>query len=53
MPWPLSAFADEIDPSLDIQLEELRKHGVSQIDLRSIEGVNVLSLNAPEITEAF
>ena len=41
----LSAFADEIDASLIKQIEVLKKHGISYIELRSIEGNNVSSFD--------
>ena len=37
----LSAFADEIDPKLDKQIQVIQKHGIGYIELRSIEGKNV------------
>ncbi len=38
----LAAFADEIDPSLDVQIEHCRRNSVTHIELRSIDGKNVL-----------
>lgn len=40
----LSAFADEAADSLDDQLTSLRKGGMSWIDLRNVDGVNVSAL---------
>jgi sugar phosphate isomerase/epimerase len=45
----ISAFADEISPDLTEQLENLELHGIGGIDLRSVEGKNVLSLTDKEI----
>src|SRR5580704_15471298 len=42
---PLSGFADEIDPSLDVQIETLKKLQIPGLDLRSVDGVNVLDLS--------
>jgi sugar phosphate isomerase/epimerase len=42
--FPLSAFADEVSPDLETQVEVLAKLGVQGFDLRSIENVNVLDL---------
>jgi sugar phosphate isomerase/epimerase len=39
---PLSAFADEISPDLDEQIRVCLAHGVSHIELRGVDGVNVL-----------
>lgn len=39
--FTLSAFADEIDPSLSKQIEVLKKHNISHVELRSIEGKNI------------
>lgn len=44
MKFTLTAFADEVSPNLDEQLSALTAHGVSGIDVRSVEGVNVLDL---------
>ena len=41
----LSAFADEISPSLAEQVRVLEELGVSGLDLRSVDGVNVLDLD--------
>lgn len=37
----ISAFADEIDPKLEIQMDVCQSHGIRHIDLRSIDSVNV------------
>lgn len=37
----ISAFADEIDPQLAVQMDVCASHGIRHIDLRSIDGVNV------------
>lgn len=37
----ISGFADEIDPSLDRQLEALGEFGVEWVELRAADGVNV------------
>lgn len=34
----LSAFADEIDPDIQIQMDVLEQYGINQIDIRSIGG---------------
>ena len=39
--FTLSAFADEIDPSLQKQIEVLKRNDVSYIELRSIDGKNI------------
>jgi sugar phosphate isomerase/epimerase len=41
----LSAFADEISPRLDEQVAVLRREGLSHLDLRSVDDVNVLDLD--------
>lgn len=38
---PISCFADEISPSLDRQIIYLRELGISYIELRSTDGINV------------
>lgn len=44
MKFTLTAFADEVSPNLDEQLSALTAHGVKGLDVRSLEGVNVLDL---------
>lgn len=48
----LSGFADEIDESLDIQLDTLDELGISHIDLRGVDGTNVLDLSEEAAVEA-
>lgn len=40
----LSAFADEIDPMLDVQMDVLEKHGIRYLEMRGVDGTNVSSL---------
>jgi sugar phosphate isomerase/epimerase len=42
----LAAFADEISPDLDTQIEHCRKNGITHIELRSVMQVNVLDFDA-------
>ncbi|HLO99284.1 MAG TPA: TIM barrel protein [Fimbriimonas sp.] len=49
MNWKLSAFADEIDDDLDIQIAELGSEGIELIDLRSAFGKNVMLLSDEEV----
>jgi 3-dehydroshikimate dehydratase len=42
----LAAFADEIAPDLDTQIEHCRKNGVTHFELRSVAGKNVLDFDA-------
>lgn len=51
MRFALSAFADEISPSLDTQVITLKRLGVAGLDLRSVEGVNVLDLTEKQLDE--
>lgn len=44
----LSAFADEIDPMLEVQMEVLERHGVRHIEMRGVDGKNVSSLTLEE-----
>src|SRR5689334_16709944 len=41
----LAAFADEIAPELDIQIEHLKKNGITHFELRSVAGKNVLDFD--------
>jgi sugar phosphate isomerase/epimerase len=38
----LSAFADEIDPDIDVQIEHCLRNGVTHLELRGAAGLNVL-----------
>lgn len=42
----LAAFADEIDPSIDLQIKHCKLNGVTHIELRSVNKINVLDLPA-------
>lgn len=37
----ISAFADEIDPSLAVQMDVCETHGITHIDVRNVDGQNV------------
>ena len=41
----IAAFADEIDPNLDVQIEHCRKNSVTHLELRGIDGTNVLDFS--------
>jgi sugar phosphate isomerase/epimerase len=47
----LSAFADEIDPSLKIQMDVCQSHGIFCIDVRGIDGKNVSKMSIAEVRE--
>lgn len=47
----LSAFADEISPRLNQQIDVLRAEGIAFLDLRSVDDVNVLDLTDSQVTE--
>lgn len=51
MPFVLSAFADEISPHLDQQVATLARLNVPGLDLRSVEGINVLKLSDAQLDE--
>lgn len=44
----LSAFGDEIDMSLDVQMEELNSFNIKHIELRGVDGKNVSELSLDE-----
>ncbi len=44
----VSAFSDEIDPMLDVQMDVLEKHGVRHIEMRGVDGTNISSLTLEE-----
>lgn len=44
MKWPLSAFADEADSSVDGQIAALQRAGIDRVDLRNVEGTSIVEL---------
>lgn len=48
--WQLSGFADEISPDLDEQLALVTELGLNFIELRSVWDVNVLDLDADQLS---
>lgn len=47
----LSAFADEISPDLNVQIQTLKRLGVGGLDLRSVNNINVLDLSDAEVEQ--
>lgn len=47
----LSAFADEIDPRLDVQMDVLEQHGISYIETRGVGGKNITEYSPEEVRE--
>jgi len=43
--WKLAAFADEISPDIDVQIEHCARNGIDFIELRGVAGKNVLDLD--------
>ncbi|HXI84388.1 MAG TPA: sugar phosphate isomerase/epimerase [Verrucomicrobiae bacterium] len=41
----LAAFADEISPDLDVQIAECKRQGVTHVELRGVDGRNVLDFD--------
>jgi sugar phosphate isomerase/epimerase len=41
----LAAFADEIGPELDLQIQHLKKNGITHFELRGVAGKNVLDFD--------
>lgn len=50
--WTLSGFADEIDDDFEKQCAVLNQLGITNIELRSAWGVNVLDLNEEQLQQA-
>ena len=48
----LSAFADEADPSLDIQLDALKRANIHTVEMRGVDGKNVKDLTDEEAVQA-
>src|SRR6266699_6143729 len=49
--FTLSAFADEISPDPQVQVDVLKTCGVRHIEFRSILNTNVLALTDPQLDE--
>lgn len=47
----LSAFADEIDESLDIQMDVLEQNGIKYIEMRGVDGRNLVEYSLQEVKE--
>ena len=47
----LSGFSDEIGPDFDFQLETIREFGLSHIELRAADGVNVSDFSPEKVKE--
>ena len=47
----ISLITDEVSPSLDEGLAFARAEGIGTVDLRVVDGRNVLALSRPELTE--
>ncbi|HAN20965.1 MAG: hypothetical protein A2Y15_03125 [Clostridiales bacterium GWF2_36_10] len=47
----LSAFADEIDASLDVQLKSLKELSIGLIELRGVDGKSFINLTDDEVLE--
>ena len=47
----LSAFADEIDPSLDIQISVLKQHDIRYIEMRGVNGRNITQHTINEVKD--
>ncbi|MBC7784601.1 MAG: sugar phosphate isomerase/epimerase, partial [Burkholderiales bacterium] len=46
----LAAFADEIDPNIDTQIEHCKLNGVTHFELRTVNKINVLDFT-PELRQ--
>jgi sugar phosphate isomerase/epimerase len=49
--WTLSGFGDEIAKDLSSQLEVMSKNGISHLEIRSVDGKNILDLSNGELEE--
>lgn len=47
----LSAFADEIDANLKVQMDILEQHGISYIEMRGVNGKGVVQYSLDEVRE--
>ena len=49
--FTLSAFADEIDSDLKVQMEVLDQHGIKFIEMRGVNGQNLTSCTLDQVRE--
>ena len=47
----LCAFADEADPSIAGQIQALKENGISNIELRGVDGKNVMDVTVEEMKQ--
>ncbi|MDP4091442.1 MAG: TIM barrel protein, partial [Bacillota bacterium] len=47
----LSAFADEIDSDLKVQMDVLEQHGIKYIEMRGVNGKGLVNYNLEEVRE--
>jgi sugar phosphate isomerase/epimerase len=45
----ITGFADEISPDLEEQMNVMESEGISHIEFRGVDGINVLKLTDPEL----
>ncbi len=45
----LSVIGDEIGPSLDEMISFAQEHGLKRLDMRTVDGRNLLSMTKPEV----
>lgn len=45
----LSGFADEIDPMMDVQIEQMKRFGIGYIEMRGVDGKNIADCSMDEI----
>lgn len=50
--FKLTGFGDEISPDLATQLKVMESLGIRHLELRGIEGKNILELDSEEIEKA-
>ena len=47
----ISAFADEIDPDLTVQMDVLETHGISHIEMRGVNGKGLVEYGLDEVRD--
>ena len=52
LPIRLAAITDEFSPDLDVALDAMHAVGVSGVELRTIQGTNIVNLSDQEIERA-
>ena len=49
--WKLAAFADEASPSIDRQIDAMKRNGLTGLEMRNVDGENISDISVPKAKE--